>query len=267
MTVRKIFITILLAVVVNTAAYAADIHTGGEAGGFETALWFQYSVFLLVAGLIYGLYSLRRYYITDRELLRLRIARDLHDDISSTLSSINFFADAIESKSLNKADSERFLKLISDSSREAKERISDIIWVIHPQDDDWDTLLLKCKRYASDILDCKNISHRFAVEGRPPVRLNLDLKKNTWFIFKELITNIAKHADPNLVEIRFTVEGGTIKLSVHDDGMGFDPNKQLNEGFGLRNIKGRVEGLKGDLFLDSRRNSGTHWKLRLPILE
>lgn len=228
-------------------------------------IWEQYGLIFVTICFIYILFCIRRYYKTRIELLRLRIARDIHDDISSTLNSISFFADAIESKELNKTDRKRFSKLISDSSREAKEKISDIIWVIHPQNDDWENLLLKCKRYASDVLECKGVSHQFFVDGCPPSKLSIQLKKNTWLIFRELITNIAKHANPNHVEIRFQVVNRSINLIINDDGRGFDPGAKVKEGYGLNNIKSRVESLKGRVFLDSNYESGTHWNLQLPI--
>ncbi len=226
---------------------------------------FKFLIALFLTAVLYSLNRYRNYYHSKVEKLRLDIARDLHDDVSSTLSSISFFAHAIVSDELSNKHSQRFLNLISESSQEAKEKISDFIWVIHPQDDDWETLLLKCKRYASDILESRGIDHHFVVEGKPPATLKLPVKKNTWLIFRELITNIARHANPESVIIRFTVKNNEIKLTVNDNGNGFEPEAELTQGHGLKNIMTRVETLKGKVLLDSKSGMGTNWELQLPI--
>jgi ligand-binding sensor domain-containing protein len=170
---------------------------------FWETWWFR---FLTIGSFLFGCYCLYRYrlkYILKEEKVRLGLAKDLHDDVSSTLSSISFFAQAIKRPGSTDLDKERFLKLISQSSDEAKEKINDIIWVIHPKDDSWETLLLKCKRYASDILDAQNIAYTFEVSGKPPANIQVVVKKNTWLIFKELITNIVKHADAGELKFYF----------------------------------------------------------------
>ncbi|MEX0906149.1 MAG: two-component regulator propeller domain-containing protein [Balneolaceae bacterium] len=224
------------------------------------------SVLLTFFLFLYGFYRNRLLLHLKEERVRTSIARDLHDDVSSTLSSINFFAEAIEKRSLSDKEKKRFLELISKSSKEAKEKISDIIWVIHPQDDNWESLLLKCKRYASDVLDCRNIDYKFIIEGAPPVKVKLAVKKNTWLIFSELITNVARHANASYVEIKFTIDRNMIVLSVSDDGEGFDP-EVIGEsvGYGLSNIKSRVEILKGKFNLDTDHKKGTRWQMQFPV--
>jgi ligand-binding sensor domain-containing protein len=231
---------------------------------FWERVWFR--AFLIISTLLigYGLYRYRLKHMLKEEKVRLNLAKDLHDDVSSTLSSIHFFAQAIEKPESQIAEKKRFLKLIKQSSEEAREKMNDIIWVIHPQDDNWETLLLKCKRYAADILDSKNIGYQFTVEGEPPSTLRLVVKKNTWLIFKELITNVVKHSNANNVEIKFQVDRQHIVLSVNDNGDGFDPDENREEGFGLKNIQNRVKSLKGNIQLNSVLGRGTEWELKYP---
>lgn len=223
------------------------------------------ALFLFLAGFLSALYYGRKQLAAAKEKLRTNIAKDLHDDVSSTLNSIHFFAEALEKRTLTQSERNRFLELISRSSNEVKEKISDIIWVIHPQDDNWESLLLKCKRYASDLLDCRNIGCTFTIEGTPPAKVGLSVKKNTWLIFKELVTNAARHANANCVEIRFTIESRQILLSVSDDGEGFDPDTLADTGYGLMNIKSRIEALKGKINLNATPENGTHWQMQIPV--
>ena len=228
----------------------------------ETLLLGAFILFLLVG---FGLWQVRIYMVLSEEKLRSDIAKDLHDDVCSTLNSINFFAEALEKKSLTDREGKRFLELISLSSNEAKERISDMIWIIHPRDDNWGSLFLKCKRYASDILDCRDIQCTFTIKGTPPATVGLTVKKHTWLIFKELIINIAMHANASRVEIIFTIENDQIVLSVSDNGEGFNPGELSDPGYGLINIKSRVDTLRGKLNLSAAPQRGTHWLMQIPV--
>ncbi len=75
-------------------------------------------------------------------------------------------------------------------------------------------------------------------------------------IARELLSNVVKHAEANLVELRLEKKEGEVTLSVTDDGKGFDPGtletigRQTRGGFGLFSIKQRLEPLGGRLQLD-----------------
>jgi len=227
--------------------------------------WAYLSYIILLSGLIYTGHKIRVNSILKEQRIRDGIARDLHDELSSTLSSINFFADAIDSHKLDTDKTGRFLTLIQKSSQEAKEKISDIVWVIHSDNDDWQNLLLRCKRFAADLLDARGIKHTFDIKGTFSGKPTINQRKNIWLIFREILTNSARHAQPQEVHIHFSLHSGHLTMHVEDNGKGFDPGEISRDGNGVRNIKERTSQLNGTYTLQAKPGEGTRWLIEVDL--
>lgn len=228
-------------------------------------IWAYLFYLVLAGGIIYGGFRIRLNTILQEQRIRDGIARDLHDELSSTLSSINFFAEAIDSKKLDKKDTFRFLSLIQRSSREAKEKISDIVWVIHSDHDDWESLLLRCKRFAADLLDSRDIKHIFENRGTFSGKPSINERKNIWLIFREILTNIARHAEAEHVKIHFNLESGRLLIFIEDDGKGFNPEEVDKDANGVQNIKERANQMKGTASLQTKKGEGTRWEIEVRV--
>ncbi|XWN38432.1 MAG: triple tyrosine motif-containing protein [Balneola sp.] len=226
--------------------------------------WWAYSLYvIMIAGMLYGIYKIRINQILKIQGVRNRIADDLHDDLSGTLIGISNFAKAI-TKNPDKDTRERFIGLIEKSADEAKEKISDIVWTINPTHDEWTNFLTKCRRHASDIFEAQDIEYALEMDESIPGQLEMELRKNLWLIFKEIITNIIKHADAEYVLIRFTTESGKLSITIRDKGKGFDINA-LKSGNGITNITKRVETIGGTVNLESKISDGTKWNIEIPL--
>ncbi|MEX0662573.1 MAG: histidine kinase [Balneolaceae bacterium] len=222
-------------------------------------IWAYLLYFGIISGLLYGIHMFRVKRILHVQGIRNRIASDLHDEISATLSSISYFSEAIERGS-DETKSKRYLGLISKGAYDAKEKITDIIWSINPENDDWENLLTKCRRYAADIFESKGIEYKINFDETITGKVDIEKRKNLWLIFKEIVTNIARHSEAKNTEIQFHVRNGEIFLEISDDGVGFDKSK-LQERNGIKNIKMRANqiGLQAEL---TSTNDGTKWKLQ-----
>lgn len=228
-------------------------------------IWAYLAYLCLAGGVVYAGHKIRLNAILKEQRIRDGIARDLHDELSSTLSSISFFANAMDSPQLKKEKENRYLSLIKRSSREAKEKISDIVWVIHTENDDWENLLMRCKRFASDILDARDIQHSFEIKGSYTGKPTITQKKNIWLIFREILTNIARHAEPGQVHIRFNMNAGKLHIHIEDNGNGFDPENTREDGYGVQNIKERARQMKADCTLESMPGEGTRWVIDVAV--
>jgi signal transduction histidine kinase/ligand-binding sensor domain-containing protein len=211
----------------------------------------------LISGLVYMAHIIRVRRIMEVQNIRNRIASDLHDEVSATLSSISFFAEAIDRNKEKKEGNERFLELITKSAGEAKEKITDIIWSINPENDDWVNLLSKCRRFASDMLESKGISYELDMVSDIPEKMNIELRQHFWLIFKELVTNAVRHSKASHVAISFSYASGKIVIRVADNGKGFDPD-DVKEGNGLRIIQKRSEKIGAEVTFKSG-SDGTEW--------
>jgi len=94
-------------------------------------------------------------------------------------------------------------------------------------------------------------------------KIGIELRQNIWLIFKEIITNIARHSNASHVKISFTFHGSALHILVSDNGEGFNTGEHIH-GNGLRNIQKRVKGLYGKAKLSSDKKSGTTWTITLP---
>jgi signal transduction histidine kinase len=82
-------------------------------------------------------------------------------------------------------------------------------------------------------------------------------------VINELVNNILKHSLASEAAIQLLIEDAGIQIMAEDDGIGF--NRELTgNGIGLKNIKGRVEFLKGEMHIDSN-NNGTQTVIHIPL--
>jgi signal transduction histidine kinase len=204
------------------------------------------------------------FYLFKEEETRNRIARDLHDDLSATLSSISFFSEAAKRETDTSQSHSLYLRRIDESALEAKEKINDIIWAIDPLNDDWDAFIAKCKRHAAEMFESKNIEYVIDIDESVSKINNLSLRQNLWLIYKEVITNIVRHSNARNSKIILTKQTNKLLLSIEDDGVGIKEESR-KKGNGIANITYRVKKMNAFFNLESDINTGTKWKFIIPL--
>ncbi len=226
--------------------------------------WFRILAGIIVVGIFALLYRYRVAKLLEIERTRLRIARDLHDEVGSTLSSISYFAEAIRNGA-NVNGAEKFLSLIAESSSHAKEAIGDIIWSIDPTNDNWEKIFAKMRRYAADLFESKNIRYQIDLPSAFPLdTMDMERRRHFWLLFKEMATNAAKHAQCTEVKIELSTCGKLLRLLVQDNGVGFASEAPAN-GNGVQNIRARAKSLQALLDLQTSLEVGTRWEISLQI--
>ncbi len=202
-----------------------------------------------------------RYFI--EEQIRSKVARDLHDDIGSTLSSINIISKMAMNE--NHGTTQHYLERIGEHSAKMMESMSDIVWSINPNNDSLEQMMVKMKEFASEILEPKNISYTFqGEESLNGAALDIQVRKNIFLIFKETLNNTAKYSEANLVTIQLEVKDNLLHLLLSDNGKGFDL-LNIKPGNGLRNIRERANNINATLNLRSSAADGTQIELNIPI--
>jgi len=248
--------------VYGTVSAAAPFHLQIKPPWYRT-IWAYLLYIFTVGGVLYTAYSIRLNQILRVQRIRNDIAGDLHDEISATLSSISFFAKAIESRKTT-GDKTRFVQLIAESAGEAKEKISDIVWAINPDHDDWKSFLSRCRRYTSDLLESSKITYTLNIDLDIPGKMDMRLRQHLWLIYKEMIINAVRHSKGTHVHVVIRHSGGRLTMIVQDNGNGMD-QKADTGGNGLRNIRRRAELIKGEAVLDTDPGMGTRWKITVKI--
>jgi signal transduction histidine kinase len=199
------------------------------------------------------------------EKLRSKIARDLHDEMGSTLTSINIISKvAMEDRQIGE-NVRQYLQKIKDHSGKMMESMSDIVWAINPANDSFEKVVLKMKEFASEIMEPAKINYFFSETQVPEnAQLNLEQRKDIYMIFKEAVNNAVKYSGATEIDIILQGTDNHLQMIITDNGNGFDPNASFS-GNGLKNMHCRAAQMKGELKLESIRGTGTSIILTVPV--
>jgi signal transduction histidine kinase len=204
------------------------------------------------------------------EKVRSGISRDLHDDIGSTLSSINILSQMAKHNAPESSDSKTTdaLEKINERSQRLLDNMSDIVWSIKPENDAFDEMLSRMRQYATGMLESKGIDYviDFPLE-KLDFKLPLEVKNNIYLIFKEAVNNLCKYAECRQAQLIIRLENKTFTMHIQDDGIGFDSDTSINTtgGNGLKNMQARAAEIKAILEITSRPGKGTNIGLVMPL--
>lgn len=226
--------------------------------------WWAYLLYVIgISGLIYSAHRIRLNQLLKVERMRTKIASDLHDEVSATLTGISYFAEAVKTDKDEHRKS-HFINLITESAGDAKEKITDIVWSITPENDNWELFLSKCRRYASDLLESSEIKYNLNITETIDGALPMNVRQHLWMIFKEMLTNTVRHSQASQLDVILDVEDGILKLIVQDNGKGFDVDSD-RMGNGVSNIKKRANEIGANIDLISEPEMGSRWRLELKL--
>lgn len=229
---------------------------------FWMTWWFRVVVALALVSLLWLGHRARVNRLVELERLRLRIANDLHDDLSSDLSGIAVSAELLRTKTELDAEDRKQLRTVRDKAVEMAGAMRDTAWGINPEHDTLGAIVRRMRASTESILG--DTEHRFEAVGiAEDEAIEMEVRRCLLTIFKELVHNIASHANASDVEITLRGEGANLVLTVADDGDGFDPAGD-HDGDGLRSMHRRANGLGGSLWIESHPGEGTRAELRVP---
>jgi two-component system sensor histidine kinase UhpB len=220
-------------------------------------------VFLLLL-IIIGFLVVVRYRVVQKamrlveiEKMRNNIARNLHDDIGSTLTSINILSKVALQQANGDEKFVRDLEKIKDRSATIMESMGDIVWAINPANDPLDKTIIKMKEFAAEIFEPAGIGFTFREDEKlADLKLGVAERKNFYLIFKEAVNNIVKYSGATEADISLQATAHLFSLKVSDNGRGFDVTKQC-AGSGLKNMQSRASEMNAVLEVDSSRATGT----------
>lgn len=232
--------------------------------------WFlpsvYFFVFLILASGLYFSYLHKIHQQIRLQQVRDRIARDLHDDMGSYLSSISILS-AMLPTDPNRA--RQNLDRIGQTARLVMDAMSDIVWSINPTQDTMQQVLDRMKQVADELFGGTDTAVSFRVEaGVDTLSLPLENRRDFFLIYKETMTNAARYARSSQIQVGLGLANGLLRLTVDDNGQGFDPahaSHRPGGGNGLHNLRVRAEALSGTLVIESVPGQGTRVVLALPV--
>jgi two-component system NarL family sensor kinase len=201
--------------------------------------------------------------IDGQELERKKIAAFLHDNISSLLSSAGMHLRVFSSLTNSQTEEIIKTKRILD---EAHKQIRNLSHELMP------SLLVRFGLlFALEDLCEKTSNSRLKIDFNSAIsikkRYNEDFEMKLYFIITELINNIIKHSNANNAIITMNEVEAQLIIDVTDNGSGFKNNQfETLEGFGINQIRARINNMKGEFNINSILNKGTTISLKIPII-
>lgn len=192
--------------------------------------------------------------LKSQEKERQRVAKDLHDGVGQTILAAKLFLIAYQKEPVkNKNKFNLGLQFIDQASNELREIYNDLYPSILKDHGLGKTI----RWYAKNYLELNNIGTEINIDL--PEKLSNDIEENLYRIIKELFSNIIKHSGAGSVLIELSENSRVIRLRVKDNGQGFDLDeiKKKDAGFGLSNIRQRVNDLGGSFNIYSTPEKGT----------
>ncbi|WP_203294153.1 ATP-binding protein [Luteirhabdus pelagi] len=198
---------------------------------------------------------------------RLRISRDLHDNIGAQLTFIISSIDNLKYglKDASKPVLEK-LSGISQFTTQTIYELRDTIWAMNKEKITAEDLqgrisnFMEKARVASEDVNFNfNISEEIATE----TTFSSVQGMNVYRIIQESVNNALKYAEANNINVRITSENKSIITKIEDDGKGFSTT-EVAGGNGLNNIKKRAHDLGGEATISSSPETGTKVEVTFP---
>lgn len=199
------------------------------------------------------------------ERVRLEIAGDLHDDVGSTISSIQIISSMMETQNGSDTKVKEAAQNINRLSNKVAEGIREVVWSLNPENDSLDAIVSQLHKITLDTLNMSGIPVTFLKEfDDPKKRVSPQFRKDFMLIFKEAINNARKYSQATQMDIRIVQDNEVLKLDLKDYGCGFD-SQTIKMGHGLYNMERRAKNLNGQLKVESHIGLGTTIHLEVPL--
>ena len=197
---------------------------------------------------------------------RNRLARELHDSVTQTLFSAVLTAEAVaELVDTDPGQARERARELQDLARDAVREMRSLIFELRPADLDADGLVPTLRKHVEILRRVAEPELRFTVSGER--RLDGRVERELFRVAQEALNNALRHGRASSVEVELAVRNGLVRLSVHDDGVGFDADdpRLRTRHLGLTSMRERADTVGGRLAITSAPGRGTVVVMEVPV--
>jgi signal transduction histidine kinase len=199
---------------------------------------------------------------------RLRISRDLHDNIGSQLTFVISSLQYIQyQKKLNIDDIKSRVNDIGNFTQQTIHELRDTIWAMNKEKIVLSDLLSRMKNFINQLNIKENISVEVSESLEKEIENIVFSALNGIHIYRmiqESINNAIKHAKAKDIEIDLKYNNQKLEITIQDNGIGFDVTKAQTSN-GLKNLQKRADRLKANLTINGEIGKGTSIKFSFII--
>jgi signal transduction histidine kinase len=197
---------------------------------------------------------------------RARIARDIHDDLGAVVTQLVLQGETAQSELPGESEARAKFKRISDTGRRLVQSINEVVWMVNSQRDSLQDFENYVCRYAENFLRASSIRCRLDVDGEiPEAAFDLARRRSLFLAIKEALNNAAKHSGATEVLLKLQIEKDDVKVTVEDNGRGFDPAARDRTRNGLSNMAQRMTEVGGKCQIVSRPGAGCRVELSAKV--
>ncbi len=239
---------------------------------FWQAGWFQFSTLTLLAltiGACLWLQAQLSLQARSQRLLqaeRIRIARDIHDDLGAQLTQLVLLGEVAQREQPEASAARGQFNQICALARELSHGMDEVVWAVNARRDTLRDFANYVCKYAQVFLDPTPIRCRLDVEpDLPATAFDLPLRRNTFLAAKEALNNAAKHSGAAELFVRIYRAADKLVVTVEDNGRGFDPAQLGGERNGMANMTQRMDEIGGVCELFSAPGAGCRVVFTVPL--
>lgn len=188
---------------------------------------------------------------------RLRIARDIHDDLGARVTQISMLSSMATCNPVFPKNARGALDQIFQISQELISALYETVWSVKPENDNLYALGNYLRLISSQVCDPAQLRCRLQVPDLPrEVEVSSQTRHNIAMAAKEAMHNVIKHAQASEICITVTLEKMLLSISIRDNGCGFNPTAAVL-GNGLSNMRDRLEKIGGRCRVEALPGAGT----------
>lgn len=234
---------------------------------FWRTWWFLGFVVFAVTAVLFWLDKQRLQRLRATESVRTRIATSLTEDMSNSLSSINISSELAKTKvDTDTQRTKEYINQISDTSNRMVQSMYDMVWSIDPKNDTMEDTMQRMKSFAAEIENVHHVSIDFDTDRQvEKLGLDMELRYELLCIYKEAVTNAARHADGRFIKVSLRYNRPNLVMMILDDGKGFAMDSAAMLGRGISEMRRRATAINAVLYIESEVNTGTVVKLEMPV--
>jgi len=196
---------------------------------------------------------------------RNRMAREIHDTLAQGFTGIVLQLEAAEQViDEDVARAQEHLDRARSLARESLNEARHSVWALRPQALEQlplvDTLRQETEKFVQDSGVKVNLNISGERQALPP-----DVESTLLRICQESLNNVRKHARASEAEVNLAFEKEVVKLTIHDNGTGFDTEVPTEGTFGLIGMRERARLLRGTLAVHSEHGQGTRIEVMIPV--
>ena len=190
---------------------------------------------------------------------RVRIARDLHDDVGTGLAKIVIMAE----NAVADTDTES-VRAIADTAQSVIDSVRSIVWVMKANDQRLSATIGYGHNKVSELMAGKGIAYAYEESLAHEHELEPLTMRNVVLAVQEVATNIVRHSNATVVTMYVRDTSSVLTIDIRDNGRGYDVTKQ-SSGSGMSNIRERMDEIGGTITVESTPSDGTRIVLSVPL--